>query len=246
MEGTRVAVVTGGSRGIGRAVALTLAKAGMDVVVNFKSNREKAEEVAGEIEKIGRKAHLFPFDVSKEEEVKEAFKAILNLCGRIDVLVNNAGVTADNLTVLMKPDEWHRVIRTNLNSVFFCSQAVIKPMLKQKWGRIINITSVIGFMGNAGQANYAAAKAGIVGFTKSLARELASRNITVNAVAPGYIETDMTAGLPEETRKTLISQIPMGRTGTPEDVAAAVKFLASDDAGYITGQVIHVNGGMFM
>ncbi|SFM69164.1 3-oxoacyl-[acyl-carrier-protein] reductase [Thermodesulforhabdus norvegica] len=246
MSETRVAVVTGGSRGIGRAVALGLAKAGMDVVINFRSNKDRAKEVAGEIEKIGRKAYLFPFDVSKEEEVKEGFRAILEQCGRVDVLVNNAGITADNLTVLMKPDEWHAVIRTNLNSVFFCSQAVIKPMLRKKWGRIINITSVIGFIGNAGQANYAAAKAGIVGFTKSLARELASRNITVNAVAPGYIETDMTAELPDDMKKNLLSQIPMGRTGTPEDVAAAVRFLASDEAAYITGQVIHVNGGMFM
>lgn len=246
MEDSRVAVVTGASRGIGSVMALELADAGMDIVINFKSNKDSAEVVALEIEKKGRKAYLYSFDVSKENEVKEGFKQIIKKCGRVDILVNNAGITRDNLTVLMKSEEWHNVIRTNLDSVFFCSQAVIKPMLKQKWGRIINITSVIGFIGNVGQANYAAAKAGILGFTKSLARELASRNITVNAVAPGYIETDMTANFPEEIKKTFLVQTPMGRAGTAEEVAAAVRFLASDKAGYITGQVLHVNGGMFM
>lgn len=246
MSETRVAVVTGASRGIGRAIAISLAEAGMDVVINFRSGKESAEETARAVENLGRKAYLFPFDVSVPEAVKEGFKEILKTCERIDVLVNNAGVTRDNLTVLMKWSEWEEVIRTNLSSVFLCSQAVIKPMLRQKWGRIINITSVVGIAGNAGQANYAAAKAGIIGFTKSLAKELASRNITVNAVAPGYIETDMTRALPEEARKALLSQIPSGKEGKPEDVAAVVKFLASEESHYITGEVIRVSGGLFI
>ncbi|MGC8718469.1 MAG: 3-oxoacyl-[acyl-carrier-protein] reductase [Thermodesulforhabdaceae bacterium] len=246
MSDARVAVVTGASRGIGRAIALSLADAGMDVVINFRSGQEAAEETARLVESKGRKAYLFPFDVADPEAVKNGFKEILKTCGRVDVLVNNAGVTRDNLTVMMKLSEWEEVIRTNLSSVFLCSQAVIKPMLRQKWGRIINITSVVGIVGNAGQANYAAAKAGIIGFTKSLAKELASRNITVNAVAPGYIETDMTKALPEDARKTLLSQIPFGREGKPEDVAAVVRFLASDEAHYITGEVIRVSGGLFI
>jgi len=246
MSENRVAVVTGASRGIGRAIAISLAEAGMDVVINFRQGSKAAEETAQAVSSTGRKAYLFPFDVSDPDAVRDGFKEILKTCGRIDVLVNNAGVTRDNLTVLMKWSEWEEVIRTNLSSVFLCSQAVIKPMLRQKWGRIINITSVVGISGNAGQANYAAAKAGIIGFTKSLARELASRGITVNAVAPGYIETDMTRALPEDARKMLLSQIPLGKEGKPEDVAAVVRFLASDEAHYITGEVIRVSGGLFM
>jgi len=246
MSENRVAVVTGASRGIGRAIAISLAEAGMDVVINFRQGAQAAEETAQVVSATGRKAYLFPFDVSDPDSVRDGFKEILKTCGRIDVLVNNAGVTRDNLTVLMKWSEWEEVIRTNLSSVFLCSQAVIKPMLRQKWGRIINITSVVGISGNAGQANYAAAKAGIIGFTKSLARELASRGITVNAVAPGYIETDMTRALPEDARKMLLSQIPLGKEGRPEDVAAVVRFLASDEAHYITGEVIKVSGGLFM
>jgi len=246
MSENRVAVVTGASRGIGRAIAISLAEAGMDVVINFRQGSKAAEETAQAVNSTGRKAYLFPFDVSDPDAVRDGFKEILKTCGRVDVLVNNAGVTRDNLTVLMKWSEWEEVIRTNLSSVFLCSQAVIKPMLRQKWGRIINITSVVGISGNAGQANYAAAKAGIIGFTKSLARELASRGITVNAVAPGYIETDMTRALPEDARKMLLSQIPLGKEGKPEDVAAVVRFLASDEAHYITGEVIRVSGGLFM
>ncbi|MCX7821888.1 MAG: 3-oxoacyl-[acyl-carrier-protein] reductase [Syntrophobacterales bacterium] len=246
MTEARIAVVTGASRGIGRAIAISLAEAGMDVVINYRAGTEAAEETAKMVENTGRRAYLFPFDVSDPEAVKEGFKEILKACGRVDVLVNNAGVTRDNLTVLMKWSEWDEVIRTNLSSVFLCSQAVIKPMLRQKWGRIINMTSVVGIVGNAGQANYAAAKAGIIGFTKSLAKELASRNITVNAIAPGYIETDMTKTLPEDAKKVLISQIPSGREGKPEDVAAIVRFLASEKAHYITGEVIRVSGGLFM
>ena len=245
-ESKRVAVVTGASRGIGRAVAVALADAGCDVVVNFRTGREGAEETAKQIERKGVKAFLYQFDVSDPDEVNASFKGILEECGRIDILVNNAGITRDNIVVRMKLSEWEEVVRTNLTGVYLCSQAVIKPMLKQKWGRIINITSVVGFMGNAGQTNYAAAKAGIVGFTKSLARELAGRNITVNAVAPGYIETDMTTALSDDVRSALVAQIPAGYVGKPEDVAHAVKFLASNEARYITGQVIHVNGGMYM
>lgn len=246
MEEGRVAVVTGASRGIGRAIAVSLAEAGMDVVINFRTGREAAEETAEMVESTGRKAYLFAFDVSDPEAVKNGFKEIVGACGRVDVLVNNAGITRDNLTVLMKWSEWEEVIRTNLYSVFLCSQAVIKPMLRQKWGRIINITSVVGIAGNVGQSNYAAAKAGIIGFTKSLAKELASRNITVNAVAPGYIETDMTKTLPEDAKKALLSQIPLGREGKPEEVSSVVRFLASEEARYITGEVIRVSGGLFV
>ncbi len=242
----KIAVVTGASRGIGKAIAIELAKGGADIVINFKSDKKGAEDTAQKVIEAGQQAFLYPFDVSSASEIKTAFKKIQKEQGRIDILVNNAGITKDNITVLMKPEEWDIVIKTNLSSVYLCSQAVIKSMLKHKWGRIINITSVVGFIGNPGQSNYAAAKAGIVGFTKTLARELASRNITVNAVAPGYIETDMTAALPDEARKSLLAQIPMGYVGKPEDVAAAVRFLASDNARYITGQVIHVNGGMYM
>lgn len=242
----RVAVVTGASRGIGRAIAVSLAEAGMDVVINFRTGRESAEETARMVESTGRKAYLFAFDVSDPEAVKKGFKEIVGACKRVDVLVNNAGITRDNLTVLMKWSEWEEVIKTNLYSVFLCAQAVIKPMLRQKWGRIINITSVVGLSGNVGQSNYAAAKAGIIGFTKSLAKELASRNITVNAVAPGYIETDMTKALPEDAKKVLLSQIPLGREGKPEEVSSVVRFLASEEARYITGEVIRVSGGLFI
>ena len=186
------------------------------------------------------------FDVSDPEAIKEGFKEIAKLQNRVDVLVNNAGIARDNLLALMKAGEWDAVINTNLKGAFLCSQAVVRMMMRQKYGRIINVTSVVGVMGNAGQCNYSAAKAGLIGLTRSLARELVSRNITVNAVAPGFIETDMTLSLPEKARAELMSQIPAGRYGTPEDIAAAVKFLASDEAGYITGQIIHVNGGMFM
>jgi 3-oxoacyl-[acyl-carrier protein] reductase len=186
------------------------------------------------------------FSVADPAAVKAAFKHILDAHGRVDVLVNNAGISKDNLLALMKPGEWDDVMDTNLKGAFLCSQAVIKPMMRRHFGRIVNVTSVVGVIGNAGQCNYSAAKAGIIGFTRSVAREIISRNITVNAVAPGFIETDMTLAIPQKSREALLSQIPAARYGTPEDVAAAVAFLASDAAGYITGQVIHVNGGMFM
>ena len=242
----RVAVVTGGSRGIGRAIVLALSRMGLDVICNYRSGKEAAEETVRLAE--GSAGRVFPvkFDVADREEVRDAFKGIIKEKKRLDVLVNNAGITRDNLVAMMKPGQWDDVISTNLSGVFYCCQAVTRQMLKQRYGRIVNITSVIGFTGNAGQANYAAAKAGIVGLTRSLAKELASRNITVNAVAPGYIETDMTSGLPEDARETMLRQIPLGKAGMPEDVAGAVKFLVSDEASYITGQIIHVNGGMFM
>lgn len=242
----RVIVVTGASRGIGRGIAVTLAEPGDTVVINFSSSPEAAGETAAAVTAKGATAHLCRFDVSNPEAVKEAFKEIIGLRNRVDVLVNNAGITRDNLLALMKAGEWDAVIDTNLKGAFLCSQAVVRTMMRQKHGRIINVTSVVGVIGNPGQCNYSAAKAGLLGLTRSLARELVSRNITVNAVAPGFIETDMTLRLPEKVRVELLTQIPAGRYGTPEDVAAAVKFLASDAAGYITGQIIHVNGGMFM
>lgn len=242
----RVIVVTGASRGIGRGIAVTLAEPGDTVVINFSSSPEAAEETAGAVTAKGATAHLCRFDVANPEAVKEAFKEIIGLRNRVDVLVNNAGINRDNLLALMKAGEWDAVIDTNLKGAFLCSQAVVRTMMRQKHGRIINVTSVVGVIGNPGQCNYSAAKAGLLGLTRSLARELVSRNITVNAVAPGFIETDMTLRLPEKVRGELLTQIPAGRYGTPEDVAAAVKFLASDAASYITGQIIHVNGGMFM
>lgn len=246
MSEKRVAVVTGASRGLGRAIAVALAAPGRDIIVNYHSSPEAAEETAAAVASRGGVPHLHPFDIADAEGVKEAFKEIIKAYGRVDILVNNAGITRDNLLALMKPDEWDVVLNTNLKGAFLCSQAVVKTMMRQRYGRIINVTSVVGVMGNAGQCNYSAAKAGILGLTRSLARELVSRNITVNAVAPGYIETDMTLSLPEKARELLLTQIPAGRVGAPEEVAAAVDFLASDAAGYITGQVIHVNGGMFM
>jgi 3-oxoacyl-[acyl-carrier protein] reductase len=246
MSEKQVVVVTGASRGIGRAIAVALAAPDREIIVNYHSGSEAAQETAAAIETKGAIPHLYPFNVSDAEAVRKGFKEIIDAHGRVDVLVNNAGVARDNLIVRMKSAEWDEVLTINLKGVFLCSQAVAKPMIRQRYGRIVNITSVIGFMGNAGQCNYSAAKAGILGFTRSLARELISRNITVNAVAPGFIETDMTKDLAEKAREDLLSQIPAGRLGTPEDVAGVVKFLISEQASYITGQVIHVNGGMFM
>lgn len=246
MSEKRVIVVTGASRGIGRGIAVALAKPDSEIIVNYRSNPEAAEETASAIQAKGGIPHLYPFDVADPEAVKNAFKEIVQTHGQVDVLVNNAGIAKDNLIALMKPAEWDDVLNTNLKSLYLCSQAVIKPMMRRRYGRIVNITSVVGFTGNPGQCNYSAAKAGIIGFTRSLAREIISRNITVNAVAPGFIETDMTQKLQEKARESLLAQIPAGRFGTPEDIAAAVEFLISPGASYITGQVIHVNGGMFM
>jgi 3-oxoacyl-[acyl-carrier protein] reductase len=246
MAHERVIVVTGASRGIGRGIAVTLAGPGCTVVINYSTSPDAAQETASAVEAKGGTSYLCRFDVANPEAVKAAFKEIAKTHNRVDVLVNNAGVTRDNLLALMKSDEWDTVLDTNLKGAFLCSQAVVKMMMRQKYGRIIHISSVVGVIGNAGQCNYSAAKAGLIGLTRSLARELVSRNITVNAVAPGFIETDMTLRLPEKVREELLHQIPAGRYGTPDEVSAAVRFLASDEAGYITGQVIHVNGGMFM
>jgi 3-oxoacyl-[acyl-carrier protein] reductase len=242
----KVAVVTGGSRGIGRAICLKLASLGAKVVVNYVSRPDAAEETVAAIEAEGGKAVISQFNVADSADVQSAFKQILADEGRIDILVNNAGITRDGLVMMMKEDSWDEVLNTNLKGAFNCIKAVSRPMMKQRWGRIISITSVIGFAGNAGQANYAAAKAGMVGMTKSVARELASRGVTANGVAPGYIDTDMTRDLPDEVKEKILSEIPMNSLGTSEDVAGAVAFLVSDDARYVTGQFIHVNGGMFM
>lgn len=246
MAESKVVLITGASRGIGRAIALAFAEPGSTVIINFRSGREAAQETAQAVSQRGAQAVLSPFDVAQPEAVKAAFKDITDTFGRLDVLVNNAGITRDNIFPRLKESDWDEVLAVNLKGVFLCCQAAMRPMLKQRFGRIITITSVVGFTGNAGQCNYAAAKAGIMGLTRSLAREVISRNITVNAVAPGYIETEMTQALSEEARRSLLEQIPAGRTGTPEEVAAAVRFLASEEAGYITGQVLHVNGGMYM
>ena len=242
----KTALVTGASRGIGRATALELAKAGAKVAVNFAGNRAAAEEVVSLIEAAGGQAMLVQADVGNAVDVETMLKAVVERFGKIDILVNNAGITRDNLIMRMKEEDWDAVIHTNLKGIFNCTKAVTRLRMKQKYGRIVNMTSVVGVMGNAGQSNYAAAKAGVIGFTKSMAKELASRNITVNAVAPGYISTDMTANLPEQAKSELQSQIPLQRLGNPEDVAAAVLFLVSPGADYITGQTLHVDGGMVM
>jgi len=242
----KIAVVTGGSRGIGRAICQRLAALGATVIVNYVSNPAAADETVQGIQSAGGKAEACQFNVAVADEIDAAFKKIIDAHGRVDILVNNAGITRDGLLMKMKDEQWDEVLNTNLKGVFLCTKAVSRAMMKQRWGRIINITSVIGFAGNAGQANYAAAKAGIVGFTKSVAKELASRGITVNGVAPGYIVTDMTKDLSEEVTNTIKGEIPMGVLGEAEDIAGAVAYLASDDARYVTGQFIHVNGGMFM
>ena len=242
----KVAVVTGGSRGIGRAICLQFAEKGAKVVINYVSRSEAAEETKALVEAMGGECVVVKFDVSKTSEVQEAFKAITAECGRIDILVCNAGVTRDGLLATMKEEAWDQVMAVNLKGAFNCIKAGCRPMMKQRWGRIVIITSVVGFAGNAGQANYSAAKAGLVGLTRSSAREFASRGITVNCVAPGYIDTDMTSELPEAVKEKILSEIPLGILGEPEDIAKAVTYLASDDAKYVTGQAIHVNGGMFM
>ena len=240
-----VALVTGASQGIGRACAITLAKAGAKVALAAR-NQEKLADVVSEITGAGGEAAAFRIDVASEDEIKAGVKAAVDRFGKIDILVNNAGLTRDTLLMRMKRSDWDSVIATNLTGAHLCIQAVIGSMLKQRWGRIINITSVFGQMGQAGQANYAASKAGLIGLTMAVAREVASRNITVNAVAPGFIETAMTESLSPELKETAIKLIPLGRTGTAVDVANAVRFLASDAAAYITGHVLKVNGGMLM
>jgi 3-oxoacyl-[acyl-carrier protein] reductase len=242
----KTAIVTGGSRGIGRAICLELAAKGANVVVNYAGNEAKAQGVVEEIQKLGVKAVKFQSDVANEEQVKEMVKTAIDTFGSVDILVNNAGITRDNLLMRMKETEFDQVINTNLKGVFVCTKAVTRQMMKQRSGRIINVASIVGVSGNPGQANYVAAKAGVIGLTKTTAKELATRNILVNAVAPGFISTDMTDELTDEQKEGMLSLIPLAKLGQPEDVAKVVRFLASDDSNYITGQTIHIDGGMVM
>jgi len=241
----RIAFVTGASRGIGRAIALRLSRSAFSIVV-ASPEVENNEKVASEIREAGGTAMTLDFDVTSLDSIKQGVAAAIKEFGKIEVLVNNAGITRDGLAMRMKPDDWRLVLEINLNGAFFTTQQILPGMLRERWGRIVNIASVVGQMGNPGQANYVTSKAGIIGLTKALAQEVGSRNITVNAVAPGFIETDMTAKLPQEVKDRMLATVALRRPGQPEDVANAVNFLASDDAAYITGHVVNVNGGMYM
>ena len=242
----QIALVTGGSRGIGRAVVLGLGRLGAEVVINYRENQAAAEATLQQLVAEGGRGRLCPFDIAQEGQVEEAVKKIVDQNKKIDILVNNAGVTSDNLLVRLKGEDWDHVLGVNLRGTAHCTKAVCRVMIRERYGRIVNMTSVVGQIGNAGQSAYAASKAGIIGFTKAMARELASRGITVNAVAPGFIDTEMTAKLPAKLQEEFLHSIPLGRFGTCEDVADAVSFLVGRGAGYITGQVINVNGGLFM
>lgn len=244
LEG-RVGLVTGGAQGIGRAIAEHLAQAGADVVI-ADIEKDRIGETVEAVEKLGRRAYPVQVNVADWEAVKHMTDQVVRDCGKIDILVNNAGITRDGLLLRMKEEDWAAVLEVNLNGTFHCTKAALQAMTKQRYGRIVNIASIVGVTGNSGQANYAASKAAVLGFTRTVAREYASRNITVNAVAPGFIETAMTLRLSEEVKNTLQKDIPLGRLGQPADVAAAVRFLVSDEAAYVTGQVLHVNGGMYM
>lgn len=241
----KTAIVTGAAQGIGRAIAECLAQAGADIAVADLDPGRSAETVAS-VEKLGRKVLNIKVNVADANETKAMVEQVLKAWGKVDILVNNAGITRDGLLLRMKEEDWNLVLQINLNGTFNCTKAVLQPMTKQRYGRIVNIASIVGVIGNAGQANYSASKAAVIGFTKTVGREYASRNVTVNAVAPGFIDTAMTHGLPADVKDTLLKQIPLGRLGTPADVAAAVRFLVSEDAAYITGHVLHVNGGMLM
>lgn len=242
----KTAVVTGASRGIGRAIALELAAQGANIVVNYAGSEAKAMEVAEEVRALGTKAMVVQANVSNATEVQDMMKRAIDEFGSIDVLVNNAGVTRDNLLMRMKEEEWDEVININLKGVFLCTKAVTRTMMKQRSGSIINVASIVGVSGNAGQANYVAAKSGVIGLTKTTAKELAPRGITVNAIAPGFISTDMTDKLTPEVKEAMLAQIPLARFGEPKDIASVVSFLASEDAKYMTGQTLHVDGGMVM
>ena len=242
----KAAIVTGASRGIGREIALLLGREGARVAVNYSGSKEKADEVVGLIQEAGGEAFAIQADVSDADSVKNMVDETLKTFGSIDILVNNAGITKDNLLMRMKEDDWDDVININMKGVFLCTKGVTRQMMKQRAGKIVNVASIVGVSGNPGQANYVAAKAGVIGFTKTAAKELASRNINVNAVAPGFITTDMTEVLTDEVKEQMLSVIPLGKLGSPQDVARSVLFLLSDDAAYITGQTIHVDGGMVM
>ena len=240
----RVALVTGGGRGIGRAICLELARQGVQVAVNYAGNSQAAQETVAACADLGVEAWAIQADVARAEECQAMVKEVLDRAGRLDILVCNAGVTRDGLMPMLKEEDWDRVLDTNLKGAFSCMQAAYRPMMKQKYGRIVVLSSIVGLRGNAGQANYAASKAGLIGLSKSMAKELAGRNVTVNVVAPGLIDTDMTAVLPEKARQAMLASVPMGRPGLPEDVARAVAFFAGEGAGYVTGQVLCVDGGM--
>ena len=246
IESGRVAIVTGGGRGIGRAVAVRLAGEGANVAISFRSNEDAAGEAAEAVRGAGVECEIFRGDVASPEDVQALFKGVSDTFGRVDILVNNAGIRRDNLMMRMKEEEFDDVLRTNLGGTYLCTRAALRPMIRARWGRIVNISSVVGLVGNAGQANYAASKAGIIGFTKSVAREVAQRGITANAIAPGYVETELTGSLPEEVKGRIREQVPVGRFGETEEVAEAVAFLAGEGAGYVTGQTIAVDGGMTM
>jgi len=241
----RVAIVTGAAQGIGRAIAESLAQAGADIAV-ADLDLGRSQDTVSAVEKLGRKVLNVKVNVADVSDCRAMVDQVMKTWGKVDILVNNAGITRDGLLLRMREEDWNLVLQVNLNGTFNCTKAVLQTMTRQRYGRIVNIASIVGVMGNAGQANYAASKAAVIGFTKTVGREYASRNVTVNAVAPGFIDTAMTHGLPEDVKETLRKQIPLGRLGTPADVAAAVRFLVSEDAAYITGHVLHVNGGMLM
>ena len=246
IERGRVAIVTGGGRGIGRAVAVRLAEEGASVAISYRKDAAAAQEAAAAVQSAGVECEIFKGDVASPEDVQALFKGVGDAFGRVDILINNAGITRDNIMLRMKEKEFDDVLRTNLGGTYLCTRAALRPMVRARWGRIVNVSSVVGLVGNAGQANYAASKAGIIGFTKSVAREVARRGITANAIAPGYVETELTGSLPEDVKDRIRDQVPLGRFGEAEEVAEVVAFLAGEGAGYVTGQTIAVDGGMTM